>query len=215
MRDKVTIRNVIFDYGNVLSYSQQPSDVESMAKVAGVPPARFQELYWKFRMPYDRADTDGEAYWQTVAGEEGLQFSKRQIEELTEIDTQGWARQNKHTALWVKKLNEAGLRLGLLSNMPSDLRKYVGSTCEWVPHFHHLTFSCDVRLVKPDAAIYESCLKSLNARAEETLFLDDLAPNIEAAAKVGIHGVIFDTLEKTAARVQERFHLPLPDSYPE
>jgi putative hydrolase of the HAD superfamily len=130
---------------------------------------------------------------------------------LTELDTQGWARLNHKTVQWAEQLHRAGLRLELLSNMPADLSQYLVANGGWVSFFHHLTFSCDVRMVKPDPAIYEACLKSLAVAPEEALFLDDIAVNIEAATKLGIHGVLFDTIEQTAGRVAERFDVPVPD----
>jgi putative hydrolase of the HAD superfamily len=208
---KIPIRGVIFDYGNVLCHSQRPSDLEGMEQVCGIAMPRFRELYWKFRVPYDRSDLTAEAYWQTVAGEEGLVLSREQIAKLIELDVQGWARLNPKTVKWAEQLHRAGLRVGLLSNMPSDLSRYLVANGGWVSSFHHLTFSCDVRMVKPDPAIYKACLESLAVAPEEVLFLDDLAPNIEAAAKLGIQSVLFDTIERTAARVAERFDLPVPE----
>ena len=208
---RIPIRGVIFDYGNVICHTQQPSDMEAMARVCGIAVPRFRELYWKFRVPYDRGDLTAEAYWQKVAGEEGLVLSNLQIAQLTDLDTQGWARLNHKTVKWTEQLHGAGLRLGLLSNMPSDLSQYLVANGGWVSFFHHLTFSCDVRMVKPDPAIYHACLESLAVAPQEVLFLDDLAPNIEAASKLGIHSVLFDTVEQTAARVAERFNLPIPD----
>ena len=42
------------------------------------------------------------------------------------------------------------------------------------------------------------------------LYLDDRAENIEAAACLGINSVLFDTVEKTASRVESRFDIPAP-----
>jgi putative hydrolase of the HAD superfamily len=209
--NKIPIRGVIFDYGNVLCHKQLPSDIESMAQVSDMAPHRFEELYWKFRLPYDCADMNAEAYWQAVAGGHGLVFTPEQIAQLIWLDTQGWARPNHATEKWVEQLHGAGLRLGLLSNMPSDLSQYLKQKGGWVRFFHHLTFSCDVRMAKPDPAIYKSCLERLDLKPNEVIFIDDLTPNLEAAERLGIHGVLFDNIKRTAARVGERFDLPLPD----
>ena len=99
---KIPIRGVIFDYGNVLCHSQRPSDLEGMEQVCGIAMPRFREQYWKFRVPYDRSDLTAEAYWQTVAGEEGLVLSREQIAKLIELDVQGWARLNPKTVKWAK-----------------------------------------------------------------------------------------------------------------
>ena len=208
---RIPIRGVIFDYGNVLCYMQQLSDLEGMAQVCGMAMPRFRELYWKFRVPYERSDLTAQTYWQTVAREEGLVLSGEQIAKLVELDIRGWARLNPITVKWAEQLQRAGLRVGLLSNMPSDLSRYLVAHGGWVSFFHHLTFSGEVGMVKPDPAIYHACLAALAVAPEEALFLDDLAHNIEAASKLGIHGVLFDTIERTTARVAERFDLPVPD----
>jgi hypothetical protein len=40
------------------------------------------------------------------------------------------------------------------------------------------------------------------------LYLDDRAENVEAAARLGINSVLFDTVEETASRVESRFDIP-------
>jgi hypothetical protein len=42
------------------------------------------------------------------------------------------------------------------------------------------------------------------------LYLDDRAENVEAAARLGINSVLFDTVEKTTPRVESRFDIPVP-----
>ena len=57
-------------------------------------------------------------------------------------------------------------------------------------------FSYEVKLIKPDAAIYHTLLERFDLKAEECVFLDDLPANIEAARKAGITGIVFEGLEK-------------------
>lgn len=209
---KIQVRAVVFDYGKVLCHPQHPSDLESMARICGMAVSRFQELYWKFRLRYDRSDLNGDSYWATVAREDGKVFAQQQIAELVTLDSKSWSRRNKATLEWVEQLRRKGLRLGVLSNMPLEISRYLTAHCDWLAGFHSLTFSCDVGHVKPQPAIYEICLKELDLLPEEVLFLDDIAANVAGACALGIHGVIFDTIEKTTARVAERFDLPVPGS---
>jgi putative hydrolase of the HAD superfamily len=208
---KIRLRAVVFDYGNVLCQPQQPSDVEVMATVCGLPVARFQQLYWKLRVPYDRGELNGEAYWAAVAAEHGRVLDGQQVSELTTLDAKSWSRPNRATIEWVKQLRRAGLGLGILSNMPFEISRYLMAHCEWLALFDSFTFSCDVGQVKPDPAIYQICLKKLKLAAAEVLFLDDIAANVEGACALGIHGLIFDTVEQTVARVKQRFEIPVPD----
>ena len=67
-----------------------------------------------------------------MAGEEHLVLNHQQITKLTALDTQGWARLNHKTVKWTEQLHGAGLRVGLLSNMPSDLSQYLVAKGGWV-----------------------------------------------------------------------------------
>lgn len=208
--NKIQVRAVVFDYGNVLCHPQQPSDVEGMAAICGLPAARFQELYWKFRMAYDRADLNDDTYWNSVARDAGIILTGAQIEELIPLDAKSWSRRNDASLQWVEQLHRAGLRLAILSNMPFGISRYLIANCEWFSFFQHLIFSCDVGRVKPEPEIYNTCLEKLEVAPAEALFLDDIARNIDGAARVGIHSVLFDSFENTIARVNEGFDLSVP-----
>jgi putative hydrolase of the HAD superfamily len=207
---KIQIDGIIFDYGNVLCHPQQASDVENMAKVCGIPLMQFQESYWKFRSAYDRADIDGKSYWAAMAGEHGVRLSQDQIAELIALDTASWARENEDAVGWAQQLHNAGFPLALLSNMPHELSRSLTSNGKWAKFFQHRIFSCDLRRNKPDPLIYQSCLDALSLAADKVLFLDDIPANVESASRLGIRGVVFDTLEGTCARVAEKFNLPVP-----
>ncbi|MBL7170198.1 MAG: HAD family phosphatase [Candidatus Aenigmarchaeota archaeon] len=63
--------------------------------------------------------------------------------------------------------------------------------------------SFDLGMVKPDMEIYEYVLKELNAKSEECVFIDDKAENIEAAEKLGIHGIVFENKEQLKQDLEE------------
>jgi putative hydrolase of the HAD superfamily len=57
--------------------------------------------------------------------------------------------------------------------------------------FDVIVISAQVGLMKPDPAIYRLTLDRLGVEPHEAVFLDDIAENVEAAARLGIHGVLF------------------------
>ena len=61
---------------------------------------------------------------------------------------------------------------------------------------HYACFSCRVKLIKPEEAIYLDVLKGLGVKPEEAVFFDDLAANVEAACKLGINGFLWTGLEQ-------------------
>ena len=90
----------------------------------------------------------------------------------------------------LKKL-KTKYRLILLSN--TDV-KHVGFIKRKFPEmffFDDYVLSYEVGCMKPDPQIYQIALEKAKAEAEECVFIDDLEENIEAAAKMGIHTILF------------------------
>ena len=54
-------------------------------------------------------------------------------------------------------------------------------------YFEYCFLSQRMHLAKPDARIYEEVVRQANIHPDETLFIDDLKENCEAAEKLGIH----------------------------
>jgi putative hydrolase of the HAD superfamily len=84
----------------------------------------------------------------------------------------------------IAELRAAGLRVGLLSNSWSNqYPDEVLALCDPV------VISGEVGLRKPDPAIFRLLLDRLDLPAERTAFVDDVPPNVAAAAELGIHAV--------------------------
>jgi putative hydrolase of the HAD superfamily len=199
---------VIFDYGNVLSQSQPAADTQAMAEILHLPLARFTELYWQFRIPYDAASLTAEQYWSTVADAAERSLTAGQIAALIEIDSRSWSHPAPATPGWARALRGAGLPIALLSNMPATVRDYVLG-CSWLPQFDVRVFSCEAGICKPAPEIYGNCLKRLGVRSGEALFLDDREANIRAAEALGLHAVWFRNASDAALEIRRRFRLPL------
>ncbi len=207
---KRSVRAVVFDYGNVLCLEQTLEDMKGMALVCGIPHERFSELYWKLRAPYDRGDIDGPAYWTAVVGQQELSLSRDQIATLIKLDSESITRPNEGAVQWSKLLHDEGFPLTLLSNMPRELSRHVTKSFPSLSIFKYLIYSCDYGSIKPELSIYRNCLELLKVAPEDILYLDDRAENVEAAGRLGMNSVHFDTVEKTASRVESRFGIPVP-----
>jgi putative hydrolase of the HAD superfamily len=207
---KTVIQAVIFDYGNVLSRPQASSDLNAMAERCGMSIERFHDFYWKFRPAYDRGELKGPAFWTSVTAEVGKRPTPDEISELVSLDIQSWLHINQATMTWAERLHRAGIRLALLSNMPFEIARYIESNCAWVSYFDPLVFSCDLGSVKPEPAIYKSCLARLNVLPGKVLFLDDRSENVAAAAELGISGLVFNDMENSLREAERLYDLPLP-----
>jgi glucose-1-phosphatase len=67
--------------------------------------------------------------------------------------------------------------------------------------FDHTYASNLIHLAKPDPAFYRHILDAEGAAPAQTLFLDDREVNVDAAAGLGIHAVLFETEDGAIARV--------------
>ena len=205
---KIKIRAVVFDYGNVLSLDQAPDAPAKMARLCGLPLEVFTERFWHARLAYDRADMDGKSYWESVAREA---LTPHVLEELYAIDSASWGNPNLSMLSWVEQLRGSGIRVAVLSNMPLEISLFLVENRSWLSVFDPLIFSCDLRLVKPEEAIYRQCLDRLHLPPEEVLFLDDKQVNVDGARKLGMHGLAFESVEKTLPLVRDQFDLPMLD----
>ncbi len=80
------------------------------------------------------------------------------------------------------------LKLYFLSNMPEPYARTLEAKHEFISWFDDGIFSGDVKLIKPDAAIYAMANKRFGLQGR-TVFIDDLQANIEASQAHGWHGV--------------------------
>jgi putative hydrolase of the HAD superfamily len=210
--EQARIRCVVFDYGNVVSLPQGVSEVEDMASVCGLSLGRFHEQYWRFRRSYDRGDLSEESYWASVTDGHGPALTREELARVLTLDGQSWAHPNPKTLEWAKRLKREEFEVAILSNMPRAVSDYLGKNCRWLALFDHCVYSGAVGCAKPELAIYKYCLDTLRLAAREVLFLDDRPENVKAASELGIHSLVFDTLEHTSGRAAIEFGLPLPSS---
>jgi putative hydrolase of the HAD superfamily len=190
------IKAVILDYGEVLCYPPTPEEWARMAGLFGVDPVPFRKLWDRNRLLYDRGDLSPEAYWSAVAKDAGTQLAPQQLPLLRQWDVEMWAHENPIMVAWLKQIHSSGIRTGLLSNMPHDMIRHVRRKFAWLEHFDHQTFSAEVKLIKPDAAIYEHSLRGVEVRASEALFVDDKEPNVKGARAVGMRAIQFRSVEQ-------------------
>jgi len=91
--------------------------------------------------------------------------------------------------LW--ELKRRGTPVYCITNFSVDKLNRARERFEELNAFDDIVISGEVRLLKPDAAIYRRLLDQHDLRAEDTLFIDDVEHNVEGARAVGMHAVRF------------------------
>jgi HAD superfamily hydrolase (TIGR01509 family) len=75
--------------------------------------------------------------------------------------------------------------LALISNTCASHIQHLEATYDFFPLFNHRIYSHEVGCRKPHPDIYKKALKEAGATPETSLFIDDLAENLETPAKAG------------------------------
>jgi 2-haloacid dehalogenase len=73
---------------------------------------------------------------------------------------------------------------------------------EFFRRFRDILVSGEVRLLKPDPAIYYLALHRFGLKPNEVLFVDDRKVNVEGAEAVGMRGHLFTDANDLRARLE-------------
>ncbi len=109
-------------------------------------------------------------------------------------------------ALAERRARRGDVRLYFLSNMPQPYARALERRHAFFGLFDGGVFSGDVQLGKPDAAIYELLAARHALQPDQTVFIDDLPANVQAACALGWAGLHLAQPEHLPALVSA--HLP-------
>ena len=104
-----------------------------------------------------------------------------------------WSGYNDSMLALARQLRDAGIKTGILSNMLADMLEKLRAEVDWLPLFDVQVYSCDLGLVKPDEAIYARLIEELGVDPSRTLFVDDIAANVDGARRAGLQAVVFES----------------------
>ncbi|MCP4143506.1 MAG: HAD family phosphatase, partial [Chloroflexi bacterium] len=91
----------------------------------------------------------------------------------------------------------------LLSNAWDDLRGLLINKWGIDDAFDEIFISAEMGVAKPDTRIYKMVLQELDVAPKETVFVDDFIENIEAARKLGMHGIHFQDVNIAMEELKE------------
>ncbi len=91
----------------------------------------------------------------------------------------------------LRELRAAGVPLYALSNWSAETWPRVRERFDFWDCFDGIVISGEIRLAKPDPAIFEYLLERFALEAGSALFIDDSDTNVEAARLVGLQGLRF------------------------
>lgn len=188
------IRNIIFDIGNVLTdfswrkFLQKKGFHEAM--VERIAKASVQSPAWN---EIDRGVWSLEELMQAfIARDPEIEEELRRAYD----NVTGMVTRRDYAIPWIQELQAKGYRVYYLSNFSEKAYADCADALDFMPYMDGGILSYQEKIIKPDPEIYRLLLSRYSLKAEESVFLDDTAANVEAARAVGLYGIRFETKEQ-------------------
>lgn len=198
---RTRVRNVVFDFGGVLVTWRPQEIIDSFYAEPVLREAlrthAFQHDDW---LDMDRGTLD-EA---TVASRCAARMARPEAELRALFDHVRLAlKPIEPTVALLRELRGRGFKLYGLSNMSATIFAYLAERHEFFQLFDGIVVSGAVKLLKPEAAIYEHLRDRFELDFAESVFIDDLARNVESARRVGLPSIQFTSTEQVRRELAE------------
>lgn len=201
----MSIRAVVFDIGGVLLRIQDRGYHRKWETTLGLAEGALgKEIYVS---EVSSRATLGQAsvgdVWQYVT----LMFSlnTEQVEELRR-DFSATEVMDEELLTFLRSLRPR-YRTALLSNAWPGARELHNQRYRLCDAVDEMIFSAEEGLAKPDPAIFTLAARRLGVQLDETIFVDDWPPHVEAARSLGMHGIVFENTNQVMAEVCSCFEM--------
>ena len=196
----MSIRAIIWDMEGVILLNTQSSILACIAKRLNIPVEQLSTDFDEtFMNRVDIGEFTQEDAWDHMLDELGLPRSnKAELDKFFYEDFYIDRELVVDICAYHKQFKTA-----LLSNYSDALRPMLSGPWRMDGAFDEIIISCEVRMIKPDPAIYRYALQQLGTAPQETIFFDDREVNITGAQALGIHAFQYTGRAEMNRRIQE------------
>lgn len=184
----MTIKAVFFDFGGVIMRTEYQSPRQQLAE-------RFNMEYEEIdRLVFNSESARRASLGEITEEQHWLGIMKRfklPASEVRAFSDSFFGGDVIDRALveFIRSL-KGKFHTGLISNAWDGMRDFLTRE-KILDAFETIIISAEVGMMKPDAGIFELALSRAEVNAGESVFVDDLAQNIEACERAGMKGVLF------------------------
>ena len=197
------IKNIVFDIGNVLVKIQPDQAMRELGiaeeKIPKMAQATYLNPIWGEldRGVIPEAEIIDEMVTVAPEYEEDIRLFFRDGKDKV-VKAYPYAKD------WIEELQESGYKVYLLSNYPENyFELHMRNQLDFVNIVDGKIISGMVKMVKPDADIYQCLFDTYKLNPEECVFLDDRPENIEGGEKLGMQGIVFESYEGAKVKLEK------------
>lgn len=195
------IRTVIFDLGGVLVRTEDRHPRQLLAERHGMTYKEIDKLVYGSATA--RKATVGE-----ISAEEHKSAVMNELgfpgEDFAGFGDEFWRGDSLDLKLieFIQGL-QSDYRTALLSNAWDDLRQLLVNLWKIDGVFDEIFISAEIKLAKPNPAIYQYVINELDDDPESMVFIDDFIENVIAAREQGINAIHFRSREQALSELAE------------
>lgn len=197
------IKNIIFDIGNVLVKFQPDQAMRDLGidevKIPKMAQATYLNPIW--------GELDRGVMQESEVIDEMVKVAPEYEEEIRLFFRDGKDKVVKafdYATDWIKELQSRGYKVYLLSNYPENyFELHTHNQLDFASIVDGKIISGMVKMVKPDADIYQCLFDTYGLKPEECVFLDDRPENIEGGEMLGMRGIVFKNYEDAKEKLEK------------
>ena len=183
------IKAVIFDFGGVLVRTPSRESRRKWEEKLGLDEWESEVIVFGSEMGVKAqfGEITDQELWDWVGSH--LSLTPNQLEEF---QSDFWAGDilDQNLIDYIRSLRP-DYQTAIISNATDALRNILETVYPIADAFDLIVCSAEEKTMKPGHEIYERTLNRLKRLPDETIFVDDSEPNIEAARKIGMNGIHF------------------------
>ena len=181
------ITHIIFDLGNVLIDIHPEMAMAGFQSACGYKPEQIKEFYLSdLHLGFMEGAYTGKELYETMIKNFPCTLNESEFKEI-------WNQVIGEPKEGIKELIDDlknSYSLGICSNTDPWHWQKVYENIEFIKEFKHYFLSFEMKLNKPDPAIFKRILDHIGIQGDHCVFIDDIAENIDAAQQHGINGII-------------------------
>jgi epoxide hydrolase-like predicted phosphatase len=201
MEKPLNITALIFDYGGVLVRTSDPTGRRNWETRLGLNPGDLHKIVFDSEIARKAmlGSATEDENWQSIAVR--FHLNPAQLVELQKDFWRGDALDTELTG-FLQSLRPQK-KTAILSNAWPHARQDFSRQYNLDRVVDLMVFSAEEKIAKPDERIYRIALDRLGVKPEESVFVDDMADNVQAALALGLHAIQFHSTEQALADLRK------------
>ncbi len=187
------IKAIIFDNNGVLTSCDADFTIPEFAKYFDVDVEYLREPFNRLVAPADRGVETTFEFFESLCKEIDKEYNP---DELWNVFKKCYQPKDGMRKIIMSLKNK--YQLALLTNFIDSFDYFNENTWHYEDVFDidNVFVSSKLHMAKPNDDIYLHAIEKLNVKPEEAIFVDDRPINVLAAEKLGINGLLFESVEQ-------------------